>query len=134
MYWNFWPCCKNYNFGVLDLAVGPNVPAVQKSMSNLVWGQLMIGCADRAGKKDRNVNTKLVIPGIRSVDFLRSSTIKYNICFLTRAASLTITAKSSFESHQNFNDGWRHSHCHLSSSSSSFFPSFSPLKCHFSTC
>ena len=59
------------------------------------------------------------------------------------AVSLTVTAKSSFERHQNFNDVWRHRHhhqslsmaifvnvigiyCHRHHHISSFFPSFWP--------
>ena len=72
-----------------------------------------------------------------------------NSALLQGAASLSKMAKSSFERHQNFNDVWCHRHQSLSMTIFviviiiclhrhnhflPFFPSFSPLKCHFSAC
>ena len=45
---------------------------------------------------------------------IESTRIVTSQCLWQGAASLTITAKSSFERNQNFNDVWRHRHCHQS--------------------
>ena len=64
-------------------------------------------------------------------------TQRHNICYFSHfksallqgAASLRITAILSFERHQNFNDVWRHRHCHQLLSMTICFLNLSDKKC-----